>query len=147
VLYLYDYLITFPTEVACFWKARPTGATVLFFLTRYITMMVFLLKFALGFITFTGTVRSKPFYCVVPSKLENFIETMQYLPWAGFSALRAYALSRNRPLSVLVFVLSIVPIAVNLVSTPYPLVMFAIASRVCLIAADAILIVITWVKL
>ncbi len=84
------------------------------------------------------------------SKLENFIETMQYLPWAGtlsilvsliefptnrmdvplyrmgyigFSALRAYALSRNRPLSVLVFVLSIVPIAVNLVSTPYPLVM------------------------
>ncbi len=68
---------------------------------------------------------------------------MQYLPWAGalsslapllelstkrmgvgylgFSALRAYTLSRNRPLSVLVFVLSIVPIAINLVSTPYPL--------------------------
>ncbi len=61
MLYLYDYLITFPTESACFWKARPTGATVLFFLTRYTTMTAFLLEFAFGFIMFTGTVRSKPF--------------------------------------------------------------------------------------
>ncbi|RDX45271.1 hypothetical protein OH76DRAFT_1010153 [Lentinus brumalis] len=108
--------------------------------------------------------------CVIPLKLANFIETMQYLPWAGFSALRAYALSRNRPISVVVFVLSIVPIAVNLVdefafekpavlpstsssctmdgtASPQVIIGFTIASRVSLIAADAILIVITWMKL
>ncbi len=58
VVYLYDYLITFPKEATCFWKARPTGATVLFFLTRYLTMTVFLLEFAYGFVIFTGSVSS-----------------------------------------------------------------------------------------
>ncbi|TFK84547.1 hypothetical protein K466DRAFT_601904 [Polyporus arcularius HHB13444] len=56
VLYVYDYLITFPDEVAGVWKAKPTGATVLFFLTRYTTMAVLLFEFAIVFIQFPGTV-------------------------------------------------------------------------------------------
>lgn len=56
VLYVYDYLITFPGEVSSFWKAKPTGATLLFFLTRYTTMTVLLFEFVIGFISFPGTV-------------------------------------------------------------------------------------------
>ncbi|TFK84545.1 hypothetical protein K466DRAFT_588821 [Polyporus arcularius HHB13444] len=162
VLYVYDYLITFPEEVASFWKAKPTGATVLFFLTRYTTMAVLLFEFVIGFIQFPGT------SCVYTSILDDVIETMQYLPWAGFAALRAYALSRNRPLSVLVFLLSSITIVVNMLDTfkfvtpaaipffgctlvdtisPQLALVFASTARGTLIAADAILIVITWAKL
>ncbi|RDX45251.1 hypothetical protein OH76DRAFT_1420880 [Lentinus brumalis] len=185
VLYVYDYLITFPDEVAGFWKAKPTGATVLFFLTRYTTMAVLLFEFAIGFIQFPGT------SCVYTSILDDVVETMQYLPWAGFAALRAYALSRNRPISVLVFILSNITIVVNMFDTfkfvtpaviplfgctlvdsvspqlalvcqcivllTAPLLQYkltvrntlavAIVARASLIAADAILIVVTWMKL
>ncbi|RDX45260.1 hypothetical protein OH76DRAFT_1408220 [Lentinus brumalis] len=162
VLYVYDYLITFPEEVASFWKAKPTGATVLFFLTRYTTMAVLLFEFVIGFIQFPGT------SCVYTSILDDVIETLQYFPWAGFAALRAYALSRNRPLAVAVFVLSIITIVVNLLDnfkfvtpaeipffgcrlvdalSPQLALVFAVTARGTLIAADAILIVVTWVKL
>ncbi|RPD63548.1 hypothetical protein L227DRAFT_572699 [Lentinus tigrinus ALCF2SS1-6] len=162
VLYVYEYLITFPEEVAYFWRVKPTGATVLFFLTRYTTMACLLFEFVIGFISFPGT------SCNFTSNLDDFIESMQYLPWAGFAALRAYALSRSRPLSSIVFVLSIVTIVVNLVDmfkfvepavlpffgctlvdtiSPELAIGFAIAARASLIIADAILIVVTWVKL
>ena len=33
-----EYLVTFPDEVNLFWKRRWTGATVLFFMNRYISL-------------------------------------------------------------------------------------------------------------
>ena len=57
MLYIYDYLITLPEEVSHFWRAKLTGATVLFFLARYTTMACLLLEFVIGFISFPGTVR------------------------------------------------------------------------------------------
>ena len=57
VLYVYDYLITLPEEVAHFWRAKPTGATVLFFLARYTTLACLLVEFVIGFISYLGTVR------------------------------------------------------------------------------------------
>ena len=56
VLYVYDYLITLPEEVAHFWRAKPTGATVLFFLARYTTLACLLVEFVIGFISYSGTV-------------------------------------------------------------------------------------------
>lgn len=46
----------------------------------------------------------------------TFAAVLQML--VAFSALRAYALSRNMSLSILIFLLSMVPIAVNFVSVP-----------------------------
>ncbi|KAM5541475.1 hypothetical protein V8D89_005029 [Ganoderma adspersum] len=49
------------------------------------------------------------------------LEVLGSFPWGAFSALRAYALSRNLPLSLLIFLLSIVPIVVNFVCFKYGL--------------------------
>ena len=57
MLYVYDYLITLPEEVAHFWRAKPTGATVLFFLARYTTLACLLVEFVIGFVSYSGTVR------------------------------------------------------------------------------------------
>ncbi len=90
-----------------------------------------------------STLTAIVFSCVYTSILDDVIETLQYFPWAGtsrsstlfpesladasfagtrpgFAALRAYALSRNRPLAVAVFVLSNITIVVNLVSLRPP---------------------------
>ena len=94
-----------------------------------------------------------PDSCVYTSVLDDVIETMQYLPWAGtspaglrfgvrakvlirapcllgFAALRVYALSRSRIVAMAVFVLSIVTVVVNMVSPCY---VFRLACAVYLI--------------
>ena len=41
VLVAYDYLLTFGSETAFFWKLRrPNGALILFLLNRYLTLVV-----------------------------------------------------------------------------------------------------------
>ena len=41
VLVVYDYILTLPLEIEAIWKAeRFTGATVLFFLTRYFSLLL-----------------------------------------------------------------------------------------------------------
>ena len=41
---VYDYLLTFSQEVSLFWNRRWTGATVLFFSNRYLTLFVAILQ-------------------------------------------------------------------------------------------------------
>ena len=36
----YDYALTFSREVELFWKGRLTGAAVLFFFNRYLSLVV-----------------------------------------------------------------------------------------------------------
>ncbi len=36
---VYEYIITFDREVSLFWRRRFTGATLLFLLNRYITLL------------------------------------------------------------------------------------------------------------
>ena len=36
---MYDYIITFGQEIELFWTMNITGATVLFFANRYITLL------------------------------------------------------------------------------------------------------------
>ncbi|TFK85283.1 hypothetical protein K466DRAFT_495031, partial [Polyporus arcularius HHB13444] len=40
VLLLYEYLITFDREVACFWTAKPTVAALLFFANKWMAILV-----------------------------------------------------------------------------------------------------------
>ncbi|KAF4615904.1 hypothetical protein D9613_011367 [Agrocybe pediades] len=43
VMMIYDHMLTFPEEVERIWKARFSGATVLFLINRYITPLQFLI--------------------------------------------------------------------------------------------------------
>ncbi|TFK85292.1 hypothetical protein K466DRAFT_588226 [Polyporus arcularius HHB13444] len=98
------------------------------------------------------------------------MEILQFLPGAAFSALRVYVLSRSKPLGLLVATLSLAPVGANLVlfghqysganfppfgclstvnTTPELNLSctVVIISRVPLIAADILLVYITWTKL
>ncbi|KAI0722680.1 hypothetical protein C8Q76DRAFT_369825 [Earliella scabrosa] len=78
---------------------------------------------------------------------------LEYLPWALFSALRAYALSsKSFFLAFPVFLLSIAPLVINYVA--YGLrstvllnnEVFTIASRTSLIVSDILVLLITWIR-
>ncbi|KAI0740445.1 hypothetical protein C8Q76DRAFT_790905 [Earliella scabrosa] len=51
--------------------------------------------------------------CHAYSRAGQAFQFLQYIPWAGFSALRAYALSSNAALSCLIFALCTVPVVIN----------------------------------
>ncbi|KAI0740747.1 hypothetical protein C8Q76DRAFT_791152 [Earliella scabrosa] len=88
----YDYIITLDSEVDLFWKRKFNVSSVLFEANRYLA-------------------------CAALQYTPQIIEVLQYLPWAWFSAIRAYVLSsRSRALASLVFLLSIAPLAINYVN-------------------------------
>ncbi|KAI0794601.1 hypothetical protein C8Q74DRAFT_1249696 [Fomes fomentarius] len=158
-LFIYDYIVTFSDEVRLFWGRRWTGATLLFFLNRYVSLGYY----AVALISLPAPHLS----CIAVENATEILEVFPYLVWAAFSALRAFALSRRYVLSTLVFLLSIVPVALNLTDfyglttttvtsgvcesadriTPKEIKGFTIASRGSLILADLILIVTTYVML
>ncbi|TFK85359.1 hypothetical protein K466DRAFT_622302, partial [Polyporus arcularius HHB13444] len=158
---VYEYIITFGQEVNLFWRGKWTGASALFFLNRYLALISYILIMC-EFVPM-------PFSCSLLVKGEAAISWIQFLPWAAFSALRAFALTgRNIPLSVFVFLLGITPLAINFVQygfgldgyndptfgcsagvdlTPSMAKTLTIASRVTLMAADLILVFVTWYTL
>ncbi|TFK91437.1 hypothetical protein K466DRAFT_596100 [Polyporus arcularius HHB13444] len=88
---------TFEREVAVFWTARRSGASFLFFANKWI----FVLNQVAGLVDLASFPSDK------------------FVPAAVFSALRAYVLSRSSLLALLVLVLSLAPVAVNLVHYAY----------------------------
>ncbi|RPD55566.1 hypothetical protein L227DRAFT_566529 [Lentinus tigrinus ALCF2SS1-6] len=130
-LVLYDYFLTFDLEVELFWRHKLTGASVLFALNS----------------------------CNRIVKSTQIIGYLIYIPWANtdrqdysaFSAMRGFALTRNRGIAAVIFTLSIAPIGVNVAqlvsgisSAPWPVIGFPIVSRGGVIIADFILVVATW---
>ncbi|TBU61948.1 hypothetical protein BD310DRAFT_812246, partial [Dichomitus squalens] len=109
-LFLYDFSVTYTDEVVCFWRGKWTGATVLFFLNRYVALLSTLFEFIYGFVPCTeSSVRYNP-------HLSYSIRLLTCQPIdVAFSGLRSYALSRQMFISGIVFSLSIVPICTNLV--------------------------------
>ena len=51
MLPFYDFIITFGDESGLFWKKRVTGASVLFFASRYLTIVEFIRGFFENFVT------------------------------------------------------------------------------------------------
>lgn len=47
-LLAYEYLLTLTREIALFWKRGLTGASVLFFLNRYIILALHIFNFAIA---------------------------------------------------------------------------------------------------
>ncbi|RDX43900.1 hypothetical protein OH76DRAFT_1421720 [Lentinus brumalis] len=162
---LYEDAITIGREVELFWGKRLTAASVLYFLNRYITM-IFLLSDMFGSIYPPESLYrcTQWVHATVSAKL------LLYFPWAvnpspAFSALRVFALTGGqRTLSVLVFLLSIVPLVINFVDYHWsvPLIdpffgcgegtsetifiskLFTGLARGSLILADVIVITVTW---
>ncbi len=54
---MYDYIITFGQEVELFWTNRLTGATVLFFANRYISLLFDVMGLVEPFGRFSDQVR------------------------------------------------------------------------------------------
>ncbi|KAI0788070.1 hypothetical protein C8Q74DRAFT_1162649, partial [Fomes fomentarius] len=103
---LLEYTITFSAEVELFWMKRCTGAAILFFANRYTSLLHNLMNSTNCFGVSTSKVS-------LFSRSNIVFALLQYTSWAGFSSLRAFALSRNRAISSAVFILSLVPMGTN----------------------------------
>ncbi|KAI1781615.1 hypothetical protein LXA43DRAFT_958482 [Ganoderma leucocontextum] len=127
----YEYFITLDDEVKYFWKRRSLGPSALFYMNRYLNLVLSIYQLIV----------LNPAYHRSPEvgRLSTSYPVTTADPLTPFSALRAYALSRNMPLSILIFLLSMVPIVMNLVIT--------ITTRTSAILADLLLVIITWTRL
>ncbi|EJF58086.1 hypothetical protein DICSQDRAFT_29310, partial [Dichomitus squalens LYAD-421 SS1] len=107
-LYLYNWIITIDQEVEYFWKEKVTGAAILFYLNRYISLASFVISLV-DWMPMTDKVRNLP----LPPLSRKLTFTR-----LAFAGLRCFALTHgNWFLATLVFVLSLVPLGVNLVNT------------------------------
>ncbi|KAI0774496.1 hypothetical protein C8Q74DRAFT_1270480 [Fomes fomentarius] len=160
-LLAYEYVITFDREMKLFWRRTINGSSILFIVNRYLSLVYS----ALG-MPFPDPTTNKS--CTAEYYIIESLGLLQYLPWALFSALRAYALCSRTcgqwSISILVLLSSLAPLILNFVNMGYwsitgasdgPCVVvdllsvtiqnhLTIVSRVCLIASDLLVMCITW---
>lgn len=61
VLVLYEHAITLDQEIYLFWKSKPNGAAILFFLNRYVYTVYSVLRFPESSVTLPV----RQFYCLL----------------------------------------------------------------------------------
>ncbi|TBU54372.1 hypothetical protein BD310DRAFT_936002 [Dichomitus squalens] len=163
-LFFYDCILTFDCEVTLFWKGvHLSGATILFLLNRYITLATQLIT--------NVSVPSPSVESVFSGDVATTVlDSLQYIPWAAFSALRTYALCPDPYrwlLSASVFALSLVPIVTIMWGNIYRLsvvndpvlglipinaisasknMKLEVVTRSCMIASDLVVLCVTWVR-
>ncbi|KAI0351307.1 hypothetical protein OH77DRAFT_1439297 [Trametes cingulata] len=157
----YEYIITLDQEVALFWRRKITGATALFLATRYLALLSYSFFGAATFITTMSDAS-----CLGVVEAQQIATVTQYAVWAAFSVLRVLALSgMNWVLALAVSVLAFAPFIVNswvtaqgLVGQMVPILgcaggskqtaqealIGAAVSRSCAMAADLVVIFVTW---
>ncbi|RDX46096.1 hypothetical protein OH76DRAFT_1407228 [Lentinus brumalis] len=112
-LFIYDTIVTFDREVACFWTHKRAAASLLFFANKWIYMTISVLDL----------VQLRPFpsdkSCSQFQVVGFAFVILQFVPAAVFSALRAYVLGSSKLLGLIVLVLSLAPVGVNLVQYAY----------------------------
>ncbi|KAL1938198.1 hypothetical protein VTO73DRAFT_11842 [Trametes versicolor] len=168
-LIAYEYIITFNQEIALFWKRKPTGATALFFGTRYIGLLTYSFLGAATYAPMSDKVSSmfsNSSSCTRIVNAQAAVNIVQYVFWAAFSGLRTLALSKmNYYLAFAVFIFALGPFVINLHTISLGLVgtnivpfgcgggadlsqalaiMGVVVSRSCAIIADIIAITVTW---
>ncbi|RPD54831.1 hypothetical protein L227DRAFT_657331 [Lentinus tigrinus ALCF2SS1-6] len=129
---VYDYIITFDREVGLFWARSLTGASALFFAARYIPMLYVIFNLVKWYPSIpleryqypltssslptpTDVGFAKPrCSCDLLVKTSLTIDNLQSIAPAVFSGLRAFALTKNRALSLFIFVLFLAPFCVNM---------------------------------
>ncbi|KAI0369027.1 hypothetical protein BV20DRAFT_968519 [Pilatotrama ljubarskyi] len=164
-LLAFEYFITLDREARLVWDRKATGATVLFVLNRYwlffqyITQVITTYPLSQKLFLTTRRCEVVGYMVIVGNGGPPFV-------WAAFSTLRGYALSgRKWWVAPLIFVFyvpdiilnciyysKLVPVALSppfncLLSNGLPestWVHFTIAGRVCLIAGDLVVLIVTW---
>ncbi|KAI0794549.1 hypothetical protein C8Q74DRAFT_1406673 [Fomes fomentarius] len=134
-----------------------TDTDVATFVTFYAMLYLSLSWNILGFIKFAPF--SNKACCQTRKRVVSVSECLQFIPSAAFSALRAFVLSRNKPLSLFVLILGLVPVGINLTMVIVPnygeifanigcILYYELSSetnlKISLIVSDGILILITW---
>ncbi|RPD53366.1 hypothetical protein L227DRAFT_617040 [Lentinus tigrinus ALCF2SS1-6] len=112
-LCFYDYIITFALEVNLFWGQKITGTWIIFILNRYLILLNYILSAFYWMPQTAKTYALLSRLCSVIAIASSMVNHLLFFPWAAFSGLRTYALSRSRLLGILVFVLSIAPAVVK----------------------------------
>ncbi|KAI8986886.1 hypothetical protein BD414DRAFT_461354 [Trametes punicea] len=158
----FEYLITLDREVSLVWTRKFNGASVIFFLNRYIMLVQFAVQLPLSFSISDES-------CLVLNRVLAVFSVAPYFVWAAFSALRAYAMSNQTwPIAVVVYLLSIASACYNIynfarlvpINLPAPIYciptfpgitatfidQWTTATRICLIVADALVIGVTWAR-
>ncbi|KAH9913073.1 uncharacterized protein BXZ73DRAFT_82009 [Epithele typhae] len=154
----YEYIITLDAELDLFWRQRITGASAIFLINRY-WVLIYNLTLLQDYRPFSQS------SCAVWVNGTRVVEILSYVPWASFSALRAFALSgRSWLVGGVVLLLSMAPVGVNFVDFRYSTVTIdpiwgcgqdvaesyslstalTAISRSSLILSDLIVIVVTW---
>ncbi|KAI0695058.1 hypothetical protein C8T65DRAFT_744167 [Cerioporus squamosus] len=134
VIFLYEVIVTFDREVACFWTARKRGLSALLFLAnKWITVTVSALTLA-QLASFSSVQRFVSFFefpsdaghsaldvrsCTSFSLAGTAMSILQNVPGAVFSALRGYVLSRSKLLGLIIIILSLAPVGANLAQFGY----------------------------
>ncbi|TBU27339.1 hypothetical protein BD311DRAFT_760553 [Dichomitus squalens] len=160
---LYDWCLSLPREARVFWKVPPTLAACLYHAVRW-SIALNSISVVVAFSSYSVKVSDTgiPHSCDAIAKLSLVTTLVQGLSWASFSALRAHALSQHRVISILVFVLYLAPVgnAIAESASNSGFVTYSqlgclpqggigasgviAVTRMCLVVADIVLIVITW---
>ncbi|RPD54830.1 hypothetical protein L226DRAFT_616508 [Lentinus tigrinus ALCF2SS1-7] len=105
---VYDYLINLDREVGLFWTGKITGASALYFATRYISMLYVIMN------TVTSAPNLSLESCNLLVRAGLTTNSLQFLAPAIFAGLRAFVLTKNHVVSLLILILSLAPFVVNM---------------------------------
>ncbi|KAL7283458.1 hypothetical protein ACG7TL_002890 [Trametes sanguinea] len=171
VLLLFEHLITLECEVRFAWCRKLSWARVILLVNRYVSLLYFLLSLAPLLPEINSLVRDIDYVhliCALTPRSQSCMALnytmwatlpLLYFVWAAFSGLRIYAISgNNRLVTCIVVLLALVPVATNLYLEDMSSVQYT-PDGVCtlttsftptmfhnLIASEAIVIVVTWMK-
>ncbi|KAM5541386.1 hypothetical protein V8D89_004940 [Ganoderma adspersum] len=111
-LAIYECSITFAEEVEYFWSAPRTGAVVVYYLNKYILTFMYIAA-VVGLAQPSASAE----LCARGSRIGFFVSLLPYPVSAAFSAMRMFALTgKNWTLTLIVLVLSVVPIPINMIA-------------------------------
>ncbi|THG94807.1 hypothetical protein EW026_g6731 [Hermanssonia centrifuga] len=113
-LVAYEHIITLEQERTMIWHRKWTLATWLFIANRYLLIGFIILSVAptTSSLLNSGVVG---YSCAPAQVMGTILDILQEVVYAVFSALRVFALwDRNIPMTLLVLVLTLVPVAVDI---------------------------------
>ncbi|TBU22619.1 hypothetical protein BD311DRAFT_675720 [Dichomitus squalens] len=162
-VFLYDIIITTGEEIRCFWGRKVTGAAILFWMNKYMTILFLAWNFGSEFAP-----SNEVSMCAVSAKGGVTVDAFLFLIPAAFTAIRVHALRRSFFLSSIAFAMSMVPAGVNIATFWFGVTgkiicpigctqfnntsvalskTFGIISRSCLVIAHCLAIGATWFTL
>ncbi|KAI0752826.1 hypothetical protein C8Q80DRAFT_1118138 [Daedaleopsis nitida] len=149
----FDFSLTFTTEVRRIWRRKFSGATLVFLFMRYSALLDRVL-FVLEVLLWKSSDRT----CYMIERADDVLVVVNYLSFTAFTILRVYGVwGRDWKPLLLVVPLALVKPILYAAGPPFGCVLsydisdhtlatFSVIVKVTTIAADAILIVLTWIK-